>query len=139
MVRTLRPSGRAVVAVWIPAGAIDAMVGVFARAMAAATAPRGPRFAWHDERALHELAARHGADVQLRDGQLRIEAESPESYLTAHEQHPMSVAARPVLERAGTAEAASEQALAVLREGNEDPNAFRVTSRYRLIEVRPGK
>jgi len=48
----------------------------------------------------------------------------------------MSIAGRPVLERAGTSQAAGEQALAILREGNEDPLAFAVTSPYRVVEVR---
>jgi len=49
----------------------------------------------------------------------------------------MSLASRPLLERARTAQATREQALAVLRAGNEDPNAFRVSSPYRVIEIRP--
>ena len=47
----------------------------------------------------------------------------------------MSVAGRPVLERAGSYSEVREQAVAILREGNEDPAAFRVTSPYRVIEV----
>jgi hypothetical protein len=50
----------------------------------------------------------------------------------------MSVAGRPALEQAGNVEAVREEALAVLREGNEDPSPFRVTSYYRVIEVRHG-
>ncbi len=49
----------------------------------------------------------------------------------------MSIAAGPVLQRAGTLEATTERALAALREGNEDPTAFRVTSPYRVIEIGP--
>ena len=37
MIRVLRPSGRALFSVWVPAGPIDAMVGTFGRAIAAAT------------------------------------------------------------------------------------------------------
>jgi hypothetical protein len=67
---------------------------------------------------------------------LKIIAESPEAYLAANERsHPMSIAGRPVLEHAGTYSEVREQALAVLREGNEDPTAFRVSSPYRVIEV----
>jgi SAM-dependent methyltransferase len=135
MMRVLGPNGRAFLSVWIPAGPIDAMVGVFARAMAAATGSSPPRFAWHDPQAVGDLAARHGAQVEFHDSELRIVGESPEAYFTANEQHPMSVAGRPVLERAGTIDAAREQALAILREGNEDPSAFRVKSPYRVIEI----
>jgi SAM-dependent methyltransferase len=136
LIRVLRSDGRAFVSVWEPVGPIDAMVGVFARAIAAAVGSSPSRFPWHDARAVGELAARHDATVQGHDGELRIVAESPEAYFAANEQHPMGVAGRPLLERAGTAEATRERALKVLQEGNEDPSAFRVTSPYRVIEVR---
>jgi SAM-dependent methyltransferase len=137
MMRVLRQDGRAFCSAWIPAGTMNAMVGVFARALAAATGASSPRFAWHDAHAVSELAARNGAEVQFHDRQLRILADSPEAYLTATERlHPMSLAGRAALERAGTVEAVREEALAVLRAGNEDPSGFRVASPYRVIEVR---
>src|SRR6266511_5466278 len=37
ILRVLRPGGRALLSVWVPVGTIDAMVGVFMRAVAAAT------------------------------------------------------------------------------------------------------
>jgi SAM-dependent methyltransferase len=137
MMRVLRPDGRALFTAWIPAGPIDAMVGVVVRAVTAATGASSPRFAWHDAREVGELAARNGAEVQFSDSELEILAESPEAYFAANEQqHPMSLAGRSALERAGTAEAVREKALATLREGNEDPSGFRVGSPYRVIEVR---
>jgi SAM-dependent methyltransferase len=140
MMRVLQPDGRALLSVWVPAGPIDAMVGTFGRAMAAATGSAPDRFPWHDSETVGELAARHGARVRIHDGALRITAESPEAYFAATERsHPMSVAGRPVLERAGSYSEVREQALAVLREGNEDPTAFRVSSPYRVIEVRRSK
>lgn len=136
MIRVLRPSGRALFSVWVPAGPIDAMVGTFGRAVAAATGSSPNRFAWHDAAAVGGLAARHGAQVQIHEGQLRITAASPEAYFEANErQHPMSVAGRAVLERAGTYRQVRDEALAILRRGNEDPQAFRVSSPYRVIEV----
>jgi SAM-dependent methyltransferase len=136
MIRVLKAGGRALLSVWVPAGPIDAMVGTFGRAMAAATGSAPNRFAWHDSEAVGELAARHGASVRIHDGALRITAESPEAYFAATERsHPMSVAGRPVLEHAGSYSEVREQALAILREGNEDPTAFRVSSPYRVIEI----
>lgn len=136
-VRVLRPDGRALLSVWVPAGPIDAVVGTFGRAMAAATGTAPDRFAWHDPEAVGALAARHGTQVRFHDDVLSITAESPEAYFAANEQrHPMIVAGRPVLERAGAYRHVREQALATLREGNEDPGAFRVSSPYRLIEIR---
>ena len=140
MIRVLRPAGRALFSVWVPAGPIDAMVATFGRALAAATGHRPHRFAWHDADAVGGLAARHRAHVQIHEGQLCITAASPEAYLEANEQqHPVSVAGRPVLERAGTYSQVRDEALRILRQGNEDPQAFRVSSPYRVIEVhRPG-
>jgi hypothetical protein len=132
----LRPAGRALFSVWVPAGAVGEMAAAFARAVATATGQRPPRFAWHDADAVQGLAARHRARVQIHDGQLRITAASPEAYLEANEQqHPVSVAGRPALERAGTYSQVRSEALRILREGNEDPQAFRVWSPYRVIEV----
>lgn len=48
MMRVLRADGRALLSVWVPAGPIDAVVGVIGRAMAAATGSTPTRFAWHD-------------------------------------------------------------------------------------------
>ena len=140
MIRVLAPAGRALFSVWVPAGPIDAMVSTFGRAVAAATGRRPPRFAWHDADAVGGLAARHRAQVQIHEGQLCITAASPEAYVDANEQqHPVIVAGRSALERAGTHSQVRDEALCILRHGNEDPQAFRVSSPYRVVEVhRPG-
>jgi SAM-dependent methyltransferase len=136
MIRVLGPGGRALLAVWVPAGPIDAAIGTFGRAVAAATGSTPTRFAWHDAAAVRELASRGGATVQIHEGELRITADSPEAYLRANEQHhPMSLAGRAALERAGTYGEVRDRALAILREGNEDPCAFRVASPYRVLEI----
>jgi hypothetical protein len=44
-----------------------------------------------------------------------------------------------LLQKAGTAAATREQALGVLRAGNEDPDGFRVTSPYRVMQIRRTK
>jgi SAM-dependent methyltransferase len=137
MVRVLRPGGRGLISAWVPEGTIDAMVGTYMRAAAAMTGQAPERFPWHDPDAVGDLAARHGATVSAADGEVAFTAESPEAYLAATEEHhPMSVAMRPLIERGGGGEAIREQALAILREGNEDPAGFRATSRYRVLTVR---
>jgi SAM-dependent methyltransferase len=137
MVRVLAPHGRAVFSAWVPDGPIDAMVGTIGRAMAGVTGQTPRRFAWHDPAAIGELAAAHGAQARAHDGRLTITAPSPEGYFAANEaHHPMSVAGRPLLERAGRYDEVREQAIAVLRQGNEDPAAFRVSSPYRIFEIR---
>ena len=47
----------------------------------------------------------------------------------------MSLAGRPLLESAGSYAALREEAIGVLRAGNEDPAGFRVTSPYRVIRL----
>jgi SAM-dependent methyltransferase len=137
MIRVLGADGRALLSVWVPAGPIDAMVGTFGRAIGAATGSAPNRFAWHDSDTVGKLAARHGARVRVHDSLLRITAASPEAYLAANERsHPMSVARRPVLEQAGSYNDVREQALTILRNANEDPRAFSVSSPYRVIEVK---
>lgn len=55
--RVLRAEGRALVSVWHPHGAIHESFGTFARAAATATGEADrPRFPWHDETAVGELA-----------------------------------------------------------------------------------
>lgn len=138
MIRVLRPGGRAFLTVWLPGGTIAAMAEIFTRYVNVATGQPGPpsRLQWHDQAAVVKLAARHVATVTFHDGELPFVADSPEDYLRRNqENNPMSVRFRPLLEKAGTLEALEEEALAVLRDGNEDPEAFQVTSRYRVIEI----
>lgn len=137
ILRVLAPGGRAVLSAWVPEGAIDAMLGVFGRGLVAAGGPSRPRFPWHEPDAVRELAAPLGATVDAEDGRLTIVAESPEAYFAIGETyHPMSLAGRPLLDRAGSYAALREEAIGALRAGNEDPAGFRVTSPYRVIRLR---
>lgn len=137
LVRVLRPGGSAFVSVWVPAGPIDAMIGVFAAAMPPPPRPLPKRFPWHDPDAVAELAAPHALEVKIHEGMLTIEDASPEAYLEKQgTTHPGSLAMRPALERAGTLDAARERALQVLQEANADPAGFRVRSPYRVIALR---
>lgn len=137
ILRVLAPNGRALVSVWLPGGAIDAMVGVMVRAISAALGAELPRFPWHDPAALGVAAATAGASVRARQGEVVFSASSPESYLCAQEaDHPMTIASRPLLEHAGTYPTVRAEALEALRRDNEDPARFRATSRYRVIELR---
>jgi hypothetical protein len=85
---------------------------------------------------VEELFAHHGVEPTWHEAELPITSGSPEQYLDRGRSHPLSVAAAPLLEHAGTATAADEEALAVLRAGNESADAFLVTSPYRVIEVK---
>ena len=56
--------------------------------------------------------------------------------LAAGSEHPMSLAVRPALERAGLAEQARAALIAVLRDANEDPSSFLVHSPYVVHKLR---
>jgi SAM-dependent methyltransferase len=134
LLRVLRPQGRALICAWMPGGAIDAMIGVITGAVRAAIGIDSPRFPWHDPSAVDALAAPVGSAEQLCEGEIVFSGDSPERYLQAQEaDHPMSIAARELLQHVGTYEAVRRQAVAALRDGNEDGRRFRATSRYRVI------
>ncbi|HYN99992.1 MAG TPA: class I SAM-dependent methyltransferase [Actinomycetota bacterium] len=139
MVRVLRPGGRAFFTVWLPGGPIDSMVNVCVKHVNAATGqtPDPSRLHWDDEAAVRQLADRNSVTVKFHEGALEFSDDSPEAFLKRNqENHPMSVATRPLLEKAGTFNAVYEESLQVLNAGNEDPAAFKVTSRYRVVEIR---
>ena len=138
LLRVVRPTGRVLIAAWLPAGTISTLMGVFGRAMAAATGTVPRRFAWHDPDAVAQVATRHDAVVDAHEGAIRFEGESPETYFATEEaNHPMSLAFRPLLEQAGLYEEVRREGIAVLRDGNEDAARFCVTSPYRVVELRP--
>lgn len=139
IVRVMRPGGRAFITAWLPEGAIHRMVGVFIAAVGAATGspPASPALKWYDPDSVRAAAARHGVDAGFHDGDIGFTAASPEDYLASNQaHHPMSLASTPLLQEAGTLEAVLDEVLQILKQGNEDPGAFRVTSRYRIIELR---
>ena len=137
MLRVLRPGGRVLIAAWLPTGAIATLMGCIARAVAAATnEPVPERFAWHDRDTVAEIALRHGARVDTHDGEIQFRGESPEAYFAAQDaSHPHSVASRALLESAGLYDDVRLEGIAALRDWNEDPEAFRVTSSYRVLEL----
>lgn len=134
--RVLAPGGRGLISVWVPTGPIDAMIGVFMRAVAQATGSRPNRFAWNDEDAVKGLFEPYGVELRWHEGAVQFTAGSPEEYLGRQRSHPMSLATLPLLEDAGIATAAYEEALAVLRAGNERADAFLATSPYRALEIK---
>jgi len=50
----------------------------------------------------------------------------------------MSVAMQPLLDSTGRYPELREAAIAALREGNEDPTGFRVTTAYRVVRLTRG-
>lgn len=131
--RITAPRGRVVLCAWIPEGAISEMVRVSREALAAAVgAPaRRPPFAWHESDALADVFAPHGFSVNVHEERLAFTASSARDYIDAESRdHPLSVASRAVLEPRGEAQAVRNRMLDILEAANEEPGAFRVTSRY---------
>lgn len=135
--RVLAPGGRVFISAWLPGGASDAMVSVVTRAIGSALGAELPRFPWHEDTLIREIAARHDADVRFTDGEITFESGSPESHLAEQEEHhPLSIAARELLSQVGTYDTVRAEMLEALRHGNESAHGFRSTSHYRVIEFR---
>jgi hypothetical protein len=99
--------------------------------------PGPPPFAWHDREELVGLFGPHGFEVSLEEATIAFNATSARAHLEAEsENHPMAVAGRAVLERHGENEAVFERMVEILEAANEDPDGFRVTSRYVVATAR---
>jgi SAM-dependent methyltransferase len=133
MCRVLAPSGRIVLSAWLPTGTIFAMNSAAAdtvqRAVGAPPHPMG--FPWHDRDALAGLFGTYGLGVETEEHSLTFSAASVDEYLdTESRNHPLAVTGIAVLQRLGQADALRKQLHDILTDGNEDPGAFRATSRY---------
>ncbi len=136
--RIARPGARVLLTAWIPAGPIDAMLGTMGRILAEVTqAPPPARFPWSDPAAVSQVANRAGLSlVESAKAELEIRDSSPEAYVIAGQDHPMALAVRPPLAHAGHGTRLQAAMTAVLRDANEDPNAFLVHSPYVIHELR---
>jgi ubiquinone/menaquinone biosynthesis C-methylase UbiE len=137
--RVLAARGRLVLTAWLPdGGPMQEMTATIQRTITAALGapPPTPGFAWHDAEAVGALLAPHGLVVAATDHRLTFEAASAEAYFDQGEQHPMAVSGTAMLEAAGRADVKQvlrARALEILRRGNEDPDGFRISSRYRVV------
>jgi len=141
LARVLTPSGRVALSAWVPSGTIfemnTAAGDAVRQAIAAPAAP--PPFAWHDADSVTGLLAPHGFQVDVDEHELRFTAASPEAFLDSEARdHPLAVAGLQILERFGQADTVRARLLEILTAGNEDPEAFRATSRYRVVTARRG-
>jgi len=133
MARVTAPSGRIVLSAWIPDGAISKTARLAREAITKALdiPPGPPPFAWHEHDALAGLLGPHGFDVSLEEHTIAFTGGSAREYLLAEsDNHPMALAGRAVLEARGESDALFQRMLEVCEAENEDPDAFRVTSRY---------
>ena len=139
LARVTSADGRIVLSAWIPGGAVGKVTRIAAeavrRAFGAPALP--PRFTWHDRDALAGMFEPHGFTVTVDEHRISFAGASPRDYLDAeHANHPLSVAAKGALEARGELEPLRERLLAIFEAANEDPDAFRVTSRYAVATAR---
>jgi hypothetical protein len=138
MARVTARGGRIVLSAWIPDGAIAAVARLRGEAVAAAVggAPV-PSFAWHDSGAPADGFAGYGFAVAIEEHSLAFSAASATDFLQAElDHHPAWIGARTALEPRGELGAISQRALETLESANQDPAAFRVTSRYVVATMR---
>lgn len=138
LARVTKPSGRIVIAAWIPGGPISDAVRLVRQTVVeilGQTLPAPPS-PWHERESLSGLFEPHGFSVSLSDHSLAFHAPSVDEFMRIEgENHPLAIDARPVLDGAGRAEEAREGMRRIYEEGNEDPAAFRITSRYVVAEM----
>lgn len=139
LVRVTADGGRIVLTTWTTAGTIAAASGVLRQAVAAAgagftSAGPAPRN-WGDPDDVTALFAPHGLVPRIERIPHVFGATSAEAFADEWlEQHPMWLAARPLLGDDAYA-ALRDPLVAVLEDGNEDPAAFRATSEALLVRV----
>jgi SAM-dependent methyltransferase len=138
MARVLRPGGRVAFSAWLRQGALAEQARMRAGLVAGVLGedPSGGLFAWHDPGALMELFAPHGLSVAVHDQALVFADASPEAYVDAElADHPGWVEARRLLEPLGRWENVRADFTQLFVDANEDPGAFRITSRYMVATV----
>jgi SAM-dependent methyltransferase len=139
MARVTSPHGRIVLSAWIPSGPITE-VNRMARETVSRVLdlpPGPPPFAWHERDALAGLLEPHGFEVSLEEETIQFTAASIAEQVDGdQENHPLAVAGRAVLEPAGEIEALRARIFEVYEAANEDPDAFRVTSRYVIVTAK---
>lgn len=139
MARVSAGDGRLVISAWIPEGAISeaARAGREAVLAALGAPPAPPSFGWHDPDVVAALLGKHGYSVTSTEHTHAFTAESAEAWLEEESrEHPLRIAGAAVLEPRGELEAVRARTLEIYEAGNEDPDAFRVTSRYVISTAR---
>ena len=136
--RITKPAGRIVLAAWVPGGPISDAVRLVRRTMCEIRdqpLPPAP-FPWHERDSLAELFEPYGFSVSITGHSLAFGAPSIDEFMRIEgENHPLAVTARPLLEEAGRADEVREGMRRIYEEGNEDPDAFRLTSPYVVAQL----
>ncbi len=146
LARVLRPNGRAVLSAWLPGGALGEAARLRARLTAEVkreaeatdpfAQPEPPPFPWHDRDALLGLFGPLGFSVSLQEQSLAFTAASPREFAEVElRDHPGWVLAAAALQEHGGWDDARAAVIQIFERANEDPAAFRLTSRYQLVTL----
>lgn len=131
VLRAARPGGRIALSSWVPAGPISAVGRLL---WSAISAPPSDPPRWGDAAWASELLARHGAsEVAVAEEALAFTADSPGAWFAEQEEHhPLWRSCRRQLAEDRWV-ALRDESVALLAGANEDPRAFRTTSRCLVI------
>jgi SAM-dependent methyltransferase len=139
LARVTAPAGRVVLTAWIPEGPIAEAGRVAFQAISNALGqpPGAPPYPWHDPAALTDLFGPHEFAIHTEEQPIAFTAPSARAYVEGEfDNHPMIVSGRAILEPRGEAQAVLDRTLEIFEAANEDPAAFRVTSRYVVATAR---
>jgi SAM-dependent methyltransferase len=137
--RVTTPKGRVLLSAWVPGGAISQAIRLTRQTLAEIRdqPPPSPPFPWHELESLSSLFEPHGFSTSLTEHSLAFHAPSVDEFMRIEgENHPIAIATRPALEAAGRADDVRDGMHRIYEEGNEDPHAFRITSRYVVAELK---
>jgi SAM-dependent methyltransferase len=136
LARVTAPPGRILLSAWIPTGAVQRAVRAAVEAVREALgAPEPPpRFPWHELAAVAELLGPHGFEVTAEEHEIPFTAASARAFVEEQASHPQAVAGQAVLGPRG--DGLRERMVEIYEAANEDPGAFRVTSRYVVTTAR---
>ena len=130
LLRVVRPGGRIVMTTWIDEGPTPEAMQVVREVLDAPPSP--PR--WSDEEYVRRLFAPREASFATES--VAFTAPSVEDYVAEFvAYHPVWLAVAPALEAKGRHGEVVERMTAIFADANEDPAAFRTTSRYRVVTV----
>ena len=138
MLRVVRPGGCVLISAWRPDGPIHEAIAAMTRGLPMPPPPPG-RLEFEDPAAAAPELRALGAEVTVHDAQISFSQPSAQAWLDDGEaNHPMAIAGAAAQRAAGRYDAVRADALEILEAANEDPQGWRVTSRYIVYELRPG-
>jgi SAM-dependent methyltransferase len=139
LARVMKSSGRIVLAAWMPGGPISDAIRFTRRTLTEIRGDPPPQqpFGWHELDTVSGLFEPQGFSASITEHSLSFQAPSIDEFMRIEgENHPLAITARPALEKAGRSEEVREEMRRIYQEGNEDPEGFRLTSRYVVFELR---